>query len=89
MMKVILVNGSPNEYGCTYTALSEAAKTLNEAGIGTEFFWIGKKPMQGCIACVGCGRKGKCVFDDKVNEFIELAHAADGFIFGSRCIFPG
>ena len=45
MMKVILVNGSPNEYGCTYTALSEAAKTLNEAGIGTEFFWIGKKPI--------------------------------------------
>ena len=89
MMKVILVNGSPNEYGCTYTALSEAAKTLNEAGIGTEFFWIGKKPMQGCIACGGCWRKGKCVFDDKVNEFIELAHAADGFIFGSPVYFSG
>lgn len=89
MMKVILVNGSPNEHGCTHTALSEAAKTLNEAGIETEFFWIGKKPMQGCIGCGGCGRKGKCVFNDKVNEFVERAHIADGFIFGSPVYFSG
>lgn len=32
-MKVLLVNGSPHEKGCTFTALSEAAKTLQEEGI--------------------------------------------------------
>ena len=35
-MKVLLVNGSPHQYGCTYTALSEAASTLNAEGIETE-----------------------------------------------------
>lgn len=50
-MKVILVNGSPNKKGCTYTALCEVEKTLNEAGIETEIFWIKTKPIIGCTAC--------------------------------------
>ena len=50
-MKVILVNGSPHEHGCTYTALREAEKALNADGIDTEIFWLGKKPVSGCIAC--------------------------------------
>ena len=29
MSKILLINGSPNEHGCTYTALNEIAKTLN------------------------------------------------------------
>ena len=79
-MKVMLINGSPHEKGCTYTALAECAKTLHEAGIDTEFFWIGKKPVQGCVACGGCARLGRCAFNDPVNEFIEKAQTADGFI---------
>lgn len=50
-MKVALVNGSPHKNGCTYTALCEVAKTLNEEGIETEIFWIGPKALSGCIAC--------------------------------------
>ena len=88
-MKVILVNGSPNQRGCTCAALSEVAKALNEAGVDTELFWIGKKAMQGCVACFGCGKKGRCVFDDSVNAFIELARSADGFVFGSPVYFSG
>ena len=53
-MKVALVNGSPHKNGCTYTALTEEAKTLNEEGIDTEIFWIGNKPVGGCIACKSC-----------------------------------
>ena len=53
-MKVLLVNGSPNKQGCTYTALSEVAKTLNEYDIETEIFWIKTKPITGCIACLKC-----------------------------------
>lgn len=45
-MKVLLVNGGPHEVGCTYTALQEASKTLNEEGIETEIFWIGNKPVR-------------------------------------------
>ena len=82
-MKVILVNGSPHEKGCTYTALCEAAKALNGCGIDTEIFWIGKSAIAGCIGCGACKKLGKCFIDDTVNKFTELAADADGFIFGS------
>lgn len=82
-MKVLLINGSPHKEGCTYTALSEAAKALNEEGIETEIIWIENKPIGGCIACGGCRKTGKCVFDDVVNRVKEKAYEADGFIFGT------
>ncbi len=82
-MKVLLVNGSPHREGCTYTALREVAKELNNEGIETEIFWIGIKPISGCIACHKCSEIGKCVFDDIVNEFAEKAKKADGFVFGT------
>ena len=82
-MKVLLVNGSPHKNGCTYTALCEVEKTLREEGIDTEIFWVGAKPIGGCMGCGSCGKLGKCVFDDVVNEFVEKAKEADGFIFGS------
>lgn len=82
-MKVLLVNGSPNENGCTYTALCEVAKALNENGVETEIFQIGKKPIGGCWGCGGCAKLRKCVQDDIVNEFAAKAMEADGFIFGS------
>ena len=88
-MKVLLINGSPHEKGCTYTALREAAKALNDEGVETDFFWIGKKPLAGCAGCGACTRLGKCVFDDKVNEFTALAEGYDGFIFGSPVYFSG
>ena len=82
-MKVLLVNGSPHEKGCTYTALMEVAETLNNEGIDTEFFWIGNKPLSGCIACKSCAEKKKCVFNDRVNDFLEIAGSFDGYIFGT------
>jgi len=82
-MKVVLVNGSPHKTGCTYTALNEVAKTLDEEGIDTEFFWIGNQPISGCIACNGCHETGRCVIQDAVNQFKEVAATADGFVFGS------
>ncbi len=82
-MKVLLVNGSPHKEGCTYTALQEVAKTLEKEGIDTEIFWIGNKPLGGCIACMKCAELKKCVFNDTVNEFVEKAEYADAFIFGT------
>ena len=82
-MKVLLVNGSPHKEGCTYTALCEVADTLNHENIETEIFWIGNRPIGGCIACLKCREKGACVFDDVVNHFREKAYGADGFVFGS------
>lgn len=85
-MKVLLINGSYNEKGCTYTALCEVEKELNKAGIETEIFYVGKKPLRGCTGCGNCYKtgSGKCVFDDDtVNIALEKAKTADGFIFGS------
>lgn len=82
-MKVILVNGSPHKNGCTYTALEEVAKTFNSEGIETEIFYIGTKPIAGCIACMSCAKTGRCAFSDSVNDFLDIAESADGYIFGS------
>lgn len=82
-MKVLLVNGSPHAKGCTYTALAEVAGALENQGIETEIFQLGVKPISGCIACGSCRKTGKCFLDDPVNEFVEKAAQADGFIFGS------
>lgn len=82
-MKVLLVNGSPNREGCTYTALKEVSKTLEENGIDTEIFQVGNKPIGGCIGCSSCKKTGECFMEDGVNEFVEKAKEADGFVFGS------
>ena len=67
-MKALLINGSPHERGCTYTALSELARTLEAEGIETEIIQAGARTTHGCIACGKCRETGKCVFDDVVNE---------------------
>ncbi len=82
-MKAILINGSPNEHGCTYTALKEVSDTLNKNNIDTEIFWIGKKTPSGCMACYKCWEIGRCVFDDAVNKLNARADEFDGIIIGS------
>ena len=82
-MKVLLFNGSPHKNGCTYTALEEISKTLKEEGIDSEIYQIGTEPISACRGCYACGKLGKCVIDDKVNEFVNYAANFDGFIFGS------
>lgn len=83
-MKVLLFNGSSHTKGCTYTALTEIAATLIQEGIGTEILQIGSQPVRDCIGCGQCVGKNACIFqDDVVNEWIQKAAEADGFIFGS------
>lgn len=85
-MKVLLVNGSPNKQGCTFTALDEVGKILKEQGIDTEIMWLGKTPVNDCIDCGGCAKlkQNRCVFDDDiVNRLLEKAESCDGFVFGS------
>ena len=82
-MKVLLINGSPNENGCTFTALSEAAKTLNKNGVDTEFVQIGRKSISGCLACHKCFETGKCSINDLVNEIAPRFEECDGLIIGS------
>lgn len=86
-MKVMLVNGSPHKEGCTFTALSEVASVLNQNGVETEIFWIGNRPLSGCVACGACGRTGRCFMNDTVNEFLDKAKDFDGFVFGSPVHF--
>ena len=86
-MKVILINGSPKEKGCTCTALREIEKQLQKNNIETEIFWLGNKPISGCIGCGSCLKTGECFMQDKVNEFLEKVPKTDGFIFGSPVHF--
>lgn len=86
-MKVMLVNSSSRKKGCTNAALCEVERALNEEKIESEQFFIGNEALPDCIACRRCGENGRCVFDDPVNEFVEKARSADGFVFGSPVYF--
>ena len=88
-MKVLLINGSPNKKGCTYTALCEVEKELNKQNIETEILYLGQKPIRGCTACGKCLETGKCVFDDTVNAALVKADQSDGFVFGSPVHYAG
>lgn len=86
-MKVLLVNGSSRENGCTGAALAEVARALMQEEIDAEMFFIGNKAISDCIGCRNCRETGRCIFDDAVNEFVEKANRADGFVFGSPVYF--
>ena len=82
-MKVLMINGSPHAKGNTYIALHEMEKIFAEEGIGTEIVHVGNKDIRGCIACYSCFEKGKCVFDDLVNETAPKFEECDGIVAAS------
>lgn len=82
-MNVLLVNGSPHKHGCIDADLRLVSEELNREGIDTEIFHIGTRAISGCTFCMKCAELKRCVFQDTVNEFIERAKTADGFIFGA------
>lgn len=88
-MKILLINGSPNEHGCTDAALQEVALALNANGVESELLYLGKKPMQDCIACGQCKQTGKCVFNDIVTETTERLDEFDGIVVGSPVYYGG
>lgn len=87
-MKVLLINGSPHEKGCTYTALSLIAEELNRAHIETEIFNVGTRPVGGCIGCGGCAAGSGCVFGGVVNEAIEKPGPPTPSSSAARCTMP-
>ena len=89
-MNVLLINGSPNERGCTFTALGEVAGALNANGIDTNIFHIGAAPVQDCTACGACAKTGYCAFGgDAVNSTVDLLKKADGLVVGSPVYYAG
>ncbi|MCL2200425.1 MAG: flavodoxin family protein [Oscillospiraceae bacterium] len=89
-MKVLLLNGSPNKDGCTFTALSEVGKALTKNGIETEWFQLGTKPVHGCIACRKCSELKACIFNDDIcNDLAAKIREADGLVVGSPVYFSG
>ena len=88
MAKVLLINGSPKERGCTYTALTEIAETLEKEGIESEIFHVGYD-VPGCRACRYCKSNGRCVMDDKVNEIGARLDEFDAIVLGSPVYYAG
>lgn len=82
-MKVLMINGSPERDSCTNRALSEIAVTLKNEGVDSEIITIGRDDIRGCVACHGCDRLGRCVYDDIVNKVAERLDEFDAFIVGS------
>ena len=88
-MKVLLLNGSPKAKGNTALALNEMAAVFAQEGIEAEIIQVGHQAVRGCIACGSCGKNGKCVFDDAVNEVAAKFEAADGLVIGSPVYYAG
>lgn len=82
-MKVLIINGSPRKNGNTSIAVDEMVKVFGQEGIETEVVQVGNKDIRGCIACGFCFEKGKCVFDDIVNELALKFEQADGLVVAS------
>lgn len=82
-MKVLAINGSPRTDGNTSLALDEMKKIFDGEGFEFEIVQLGTRDVHGCIACNACGRTGKCVFDDVVNELALKFDAADGLVVAS------
>ena len=82
-MKVLMLNGSPRKNGNTAAMLSEMERIFAADGIETEIIQVGDQPVRGCVACGGCGRTGRCVFDDIVNQLSPKFEQADGLVVGS------
>ncbi len=83
MAKVLIINGSPRVGGNTSIALNEMVKVFEAEGVEAEVVQIGNMDIRGCIACGTCGKNGKCVFDDVVNELAPKFEAADGLVIAS------
>jgi len=88
-MKVLLINGSPKSSGNTALALKEMEAVFRAQGIESETIHIGNQAVRGCVACNGCAKKGRCVFDDIVNETAPKFEAADGIVVGSPVYYAG
>ena len=83
MAIILLINGSPHPNGCTATALEEMIAVFHQEGMETQLLHVGNQSIRGCISCGACGTRGKCVFDDAVNEAAALFERADGLVVGS------
>ena len=86
-MKVLLLNGSPNARGCTWTALNEVKKGLEAQGVEGEIVHVCAGDIAGCAGCFACAETGKCVRDDIVNELGARLVQADGMVIGSPVYF--
>ena len=82
-MKVLMINGSPRKEGNTSIALKEMEKILIQEGIETEIVQIGSKDIRGCVACGFCKDKGRCVFNDEVNQLALKLQESDGLVVAS------
>ena len=78
-----MLNGSPRPNGNTAVALREIETVFRENGVEVETVIIGNRAIRGCVACGGCAKIGKCVFDDAVNELAPKFEAADGLVVAS------
>jgi len=86
-MKVIGISGSPRKNGNTGILVRKALEGAEAKGATTTYVSLAGKEIKGCIACPDCGKKGRCIIDDDMQEIYPLLVEADAIVLGSPVYF--
>jgi len=86
--KIVGIVGSYRKDGITDTAVSEALKGAESSGAETVKIYLSDKKIEFCNNCRACtqqpgDKRGKCIYDDDMEEILQHIDQADGYVLGS------
>lgn len=89
MMKIVVLEGSPNKHGSSNLLAGEFIRGAQEAGHTVEVIDAAHADLHPCTGCVRCGYEGPCVQKDDMEQFRKLILGADMMVFVTPLYYYG
>lgn len=83
MKKIVVLNGSPHEHGCTAALAGEVIKSAQRQGTEVKAYYLNGMHMKGCQGCFKCMEAGRCVTLDDMQPVYDEITEADGIVLAS------
>ncbi|AFM40946.1 multimeric flavodoxin WrbA [Desulfosporosinus acidiphilus SJ4] len=83
MKKVVILNGSPHEHGCTAALADVVSKEAADLGAEVKSYYLNGMNINSCQGCRACTDKGQCIQQDDMREIFDEIASADGIIFAT------
>ena len=80
-MKIIVLEGSPNQHGSSNMLADNFIRGAEEAGHTVKVIDAAHADIHPCIGCIHCGYEGPCVQKDDVEKFRQDILEADMMVF--------